>query len=230
MELGLIVDDRKVGTDTEYVLQLTPKGKQLAEILKPVFKKLDFGFKDKDSDIPSWEMNTQPSQFNEAISKFIKANKKHGAFITNVFLEMHAVGLMLNYLYRVERKKLINKNSIYQGFFSAPFVANYCDRNGIEAATEEGAKRRCPFLLNILEALGIIKQETSSIEVLQFVLSKQTIQLKSKESEKEIFERITKIEKNPKSLSDEDVSLLKEAFGKDFLTDKYFIKNFKTVK
>jgi superfamily II DNA or RNA helicase len=230
MELGLIVDDRKVGADTEYVLQLTPKGKQFVEILKPVFKKIDFGFKDKNSDIPSWEMNTQPSQFNEAISKFINTNKKGGAFITNVFLEMHAVGLMLNYLYRVERKKTINKNSIYQGFFSAPFVANYCDRNGIEAATEEGAKRRCPFLLNILEALGIIKQETSSIEVLQFVLSKQTIQLKSKESEIEIFERIAKIEKNPKSLSDEDVSLLKEAFGKDFLTDKYFIKTFKTVK
>jgi len=53
--------------------------------------------------------------------------------------------------------------------------------------------------------------------------------LKSKESDKEIFERIAKIQKNPKSLSDEDVSLLKEAFGKDFLTDKYFIKTFKTV-
>lgn len=171
-----------------------------------------------------------PGWVSSVFSNFIKANKKDGTFITNVFLEMHAVGLMLNYLYRVERKKTITKNSIYQGFFSAPFVANYCDQNGIEAATEAGAEHRCPFLLNILEALGIIKQGRSDIEIQQFVCAKQTMQLRLKEPEKEIFERIIKIEKNTKTLSDEEVSLLKEAFGTDFLTDKYFIKTFKTVK
>ena len=117
------------------------------------------------------------------------------------FLEMHAVGLMLNYLYRVKRKKIITKNSIYQGFFNAPFIASYCDRNGIEAATDIGAEHRCPFLLNILESLGVIKQDRSNIEVLQFVYSKQTMQLKSKETDKKIFkDRIEtffkKIQKN----------------------------------
>lgn len=230
MELGLIVDDRKIGADTEYHLQLTPKGKEVAEALKPLFKKLDLTFKDKDRDIPSWEMNAQPSAFNEALSNFIQQNPKEGKLITKVFLDMHAVGLMLNYLYRVERKTTITKNSIYQNFFQASFVASYCDQNGIEAATEEGAKRRCPFLLNILEATGIIKQETSSIEVLQFVLSTQTIQLQHKESEQQITERINKIENAPDKLSKEEVSLLKETFGKEFLTEKYYLKTFKTVK
>lgn len=230
MELGLIVDDRKIGADIDYQLKLTPKGKQFAEALKPVFKNLDLSFKKKEGNIPSWEMNTQPSDFNKALKTFVNKNTAGGAFITATFLEMHAVGLMLNYLYRVERKKSITKRSIYDGFFKASFVATYCDQNGIETATVSGAEHRCPFLLNILESLGIIEQETSSIELQQFILSKQTIQLHPKETEKEIFDRIALIEKSPAKLSAEDTSLLKEAFGKDFLTKNYFLTNFKIVK
>ena len=61
---------------------------------------------------------------------------------------------MLNYIYRIERKKKISKSSIYSGFFSAPFVKMYCDQSGIDIATEEGAKHRCPFLVNVLEAMA----------------------------------------------------------------------------
>lgn len=229
MELGLIVDDRKIGADTEYYLQLTPKGKEVAEALEPLFKKLDLTFKEKDSDVPSWEMNAQPSVFNKALSNFIQQNPNEGKFITKIFLDMYAISLILNYLYRVERKATITKKSIYQNFFQASFVASYCDQNGIEAATEEGAKRRCPFLLNILEAIGIIRQETNTIEVLQLIISQQTIQLKHKESEQAITERINKIETAPDKFSKEEVLLMKETFGKEFLTEKYYLKTFKTV-
>jgi superfamily II DNA or RNA helicase len=230
MELGLLVDDRKIGTDKEYQLRLTPIGKHLAEILKPIFKKVNLSFKDKNDDVPSWEMNTQPSEFNDVIKKFIQKNLKEGDFIEKIFLEMHAVGLMLNYLYRIERKKIITKNDIYQGFFKAPFIANYCDQNGIESATDTGAEHRSPFLLNILEALGIIKQGRSDIEVLEFVFSKQTMKLKQKESDKEIFERIETIINNPDRLSTEVVSLLKESFGKEFLTEDYYLKRIRIIK
>lgn len=230
MELGLIVDDRKIGADIDYQLKLTPKGKQFAEALKPVLKNLDLSFKKKEGNVPSWEMNTYPSEFNQALKTFINKNTAGGTFIAATLLEMHAVGLMLNYLYRVERKKSITKRSIYDGFFKASFVATYCDQNGIETATVSGAEHRCPFLLNILESLGIIEQETSSIELQQFILSKQTIQLKPKETEKEVFDRIGLIEKSPAKLSAEDTSLLKEAFGKDFLTKNYFLTNFKIIK
>ena len=56
------------------------------------------------------------------------------------------------------------------------------------------------------------------------------MQLKPKESDKEIFERIDTIQKSPNKLSAEEILLLKESFGKDFLTKNYFINNFKTVK
>ena len=84
--------------------------------------------------------------------------------------------------------------------------------------------------MNILEATGIIKQETSSIKVLQFVLSNQTMQLQRKENEQEITERINKIENEPDKLSKEEISLLKETFGKEFLTENYHLKTFNTVK
>ncbi|NJL60212.1 MAG: hypothetical protein HC887_11845 [Desulfobacteraceae bacterium] len=86
-----------------------------------------------------------------------------------------------------------------------------------------------PFLLNILESLKIIKQGRSDIEVLSFIISKATMQLKPKESEKDISERIDNLEKSSDKLSKEDISLLKEAFGKDFLTDKYYLNSFRRV-
>jgi superfamily II DNA or RNA helicase len=228
MELGLLLDDRKIGVDDEYVLQLTPKGKKLAEILQPLFRDIDFSFKEKDAAVPSWEMNEQPKKFNEVFRKFIE-NHPEKSFILNVFLDMHAVGLMLNYLYRIERKSAVTKSEIYQKFFTAPFVANYCDRNGIDVATETGAEHRCPFLLNILESLGIIRQETSSVEILQFVLTKHTMQLTPKETDNEIFARIESIIHSPEEIPDEELSVLRETFGKDFLTNKFFNQNFVTV-
>lgn len=230
MELDFIVDDRKIGNDTEYELKLTPKGKQVSEYLNPLFSRLDFSFKDKDDNIPSWEMVADPAVFNNAISNLISRNDDGGNILKKAFLDMKAVSLMLNYLYRIERKKIIKKNSIYQNFFNAPFVSRYCDQNGIEAATDEGAKRRCPLLLNILESIGIIKQESSTIEILNFLLSKYTMQIKPKETDKEIFERIELIENSREDISSEDISLLKELFGRDFLTTNYFLNEFVTIK
>ena len=113
MELGLIVDDRKVSTDMPYELKLTPKGHEVAVALQPLYKTLDLSFKEKEDDIPSWEMNAQPSVFNVALSEFIQRNPKEGEFISSVFLGMHAVNLMLNYLYRIERKSVVTKNSLF---------------------------------------------------------------------------------------------------------------------
>ncbi|NJL60213.1 MAG: hypothetical protein HC887_11850 [Desulfobacteraceae bacterium] len=83
----MIADDRKIGADKEYKLRLTPKGNQLAGILTPIFEKIDLSFKDKNENVPSWEMNTQAIEFNNAISDFIVENKKEGEFITSVFLK-----------------------------------------------------------------------------------------------------------------------------------------------
>ena len=57
----------------------------------------------------------------------------------------------------------IEKNEIYAGFFSFEPVIGFCNEVGIEPGTEESARHRCPFLLNILESLGRIDQEVSHV-------------------------------------------------------------------
>ena len=150
-----------------------------------------------------------------------------------LFLKTHAVSQMLNYIYRIERKKVISKSSIYSGFFNAPFVKMYCDQSGIDIATEEGAKHRCPFLVNVLEAMGVLQQDRSEVTIQKFLVSKQTMQLQSKESEGDIVNRIKLISdfvnKKIKTLPSEEESLLKETYGKEFMTDKYFINEYEIL-
>ncbi len=67
MELVLIIDDRALGNDTKFILKLTPTGEIFYSTLKPIINKLDLSFKDKNSDVPSWEMNINPQSINEEI-------------------------------------------------------------------------------------------------------------------------------------------------------------------
>ncbi len=166
MELGLIIDDRKITQGLEYNLQLTKKGKQFTNEIKPLLESLDLSFKSKSTSFPSWEMTLHPSVFNEYLKKLIQKNKKKREIITGIFLEMQAVTLMFYYLHGIGRKKKIRKKSIYKGFFKASFVIEYCKKVGIKPPTETGAEHRCPFLLNILESLDIIKQNTREIDVI----------------------------------------------------------------
>lgn len=230
MELGLLIDDRTVATNEKFNLKLTPKGHDFYKILKPAIEKIGLSFKDKEQDIPSWNMNTPVTDFNLAIRNFIIEDKKKEKQIREMFLEMRAVKLMLNYLYRVERQKTISKTNIYGGFFDSPEVSKYCDQNGIEGATEEGAKHRCPFLLNILEAMGVLENGRNSIELKIFLVSPSLLKSEDKEPEelpKARFEAIRKYYTEDRiELEEKEISVLKEMFGKDFLTPKYFLDKF----
>jgi len=233
MEMGLIDDDRKYNKDEEYKLQLTPEGKNLFETFKPILNKIDLSFSNKNSEIPSWDMTLNPQDFNEIIWNFIKNNKSKKEYVQKLFLRTGAVSQMLNYLYRIERKNSISKSSIYSGFFNAPFVKMYCDQNGIEEATEEGARHRCPFLLNVLESIGILTQTRSEITLRKFLICKETLQLNSTENESIVSERLQKLieftqGKNIKLEPDEE-SLLKESFGSTFLTNKFYLKDYEIL-
>jgi len=233
MEMGLITDDRAFGPDEDYELSLTPAGKNLFDLLKPLINRMDLSFNAGSEGIPSWDMKLDPQEFNIQLWNFIKGDKQKRDFVMKILLDMHAVSQMLNYIYRVERKKEISKSAVYSGFFKAPFVQQYCDQNGIEIATEEGAKHRCPFLINILESMGIVSQTRNTIVVNKFLVSKQTLQLQTKESEGDIVNRINKfkiaLEKVAEVFSGEEISLFREAFGKDFLTEKYYLKDFEIL-
>lgn len=230
MEIGLIVDNRDYGLSEKYPLELTPEGKRMYDILSPLIDRNDLSFKEKKSDLPSWEMTLNPSDFNQQIWEYIKSKKTARDYITNLFLNTHAVSQMLNYLYRVERKKTIPKESIYSGFFNAPFVKMYCDQNGIDIATEEGAKHRCPFLLNMLEATGILTQERSKVTIEKFLVCKQIMKILPDDSDGTISNRIANIvqflKKEKGKLDPIEESMLKETFGKSFLTGQFYLDKY----
>jgi superfamily II DNA or RNA helicase len=230
MEMGLITDDRTYGPDEKYVLELAPLGKQFYELIKPLIKEIDLSFSRSEEDIPSWDMKLNPEDFNKLIWNFLKDDMTKRDFVRQLYMNTHAVSQMLNYLYRVERKKVIQKASIYSGFFKAPFVTMYCDQSGIDIATEIGAQHRCPFLINILESAGILTQTRSEVTLQEFLICKETMQLQPKESEGVIAKRIENImnifASKSKILDTEEQSLLKEAFGKSFLTNDFYLRDY----
>ena len=190
---------------------------------------------------------------NETIKNYLNENTTAKKLLRNVFLKMDAVNMLLKYLYSIQRKVTITKAEIYADFFEAPFVKSYLERHGLENPTESVIVRRVPFLFNILESLGIINQGRSNIQVLAFIPAREVIKLNSKENYDEIDNRISRIidfnsellttqteeqsgiASEPKPIynidklqeqyfSADEISLLKETFGKDFLTEKYYLQ------
>lgn len=233
MEMNILDDDRKYGAQEEYTLELTPEGKKLFKILQPLIDRINLSFRRVSDDIPSWDMTLETQQFNRDIWGFIKGDKKKRQYVQRLFLSTHAVSQMLNYLYRIERKRIISKSAIYAGFFSAPFVKLYCDQNGIDGATEEGARHRCPFLLNVLEAIGVLEQTRSEVSVNKFLVCKQTMQMYEKESRGSILGRIERMSEyfagKLKALQPDEESQLKETFGRDFLTKDFHLTEYEII-
>jgi superfamily II DNA or RNA helicase len=226
MELKLIVDYRNEALSENFCLSLTNEGKKLFDALKPFLQKVDFTFKTNGKTSMSWSMNCE-SSINSSLNQYIQSNSNARKVSRNVFLEMDAVSLLLKYLYSLYGKSVHKKAEIYSDFFEAPFVKQYLDRHGLENPTEEVRRRRVPFLLNILEALGIINQSTSEIEVLRFVPAKKVIQLASSEQDDVLEKRIKTIQEFTEtgniSFENNELSMLKEAFGAKFLTKEYYL-------
>ena len=228
MEFGWVVDDRNFAAGEQYELTLTPTGKEMFEKLKPLLSKINLKTKPSSDSVPKWDMIENASKFNEELAKFIK-NSPDAKFIKKQFLKVRAVNQMLNYLYRVEQKTTVSKQAIYKGFFKAPFVSKFCDQNGIDVASDEGAKHRCPFLLNILEGLEILSQSQNEVKLKKFVISRDSFQLEEKEMEKEINARIQKykiyVNDNKIEFERDEISKLKETFGKYMLTESFYLKD-----
>lgn len=169
MELGILPDDRHYSKDETYTLELTLFGKKLYSTLSPTLKKLDLDFPRGDNGIPQSRMSEDELTYNAATRKFIAKKRAVRDTVFKVFLRMHAVQQMLAYLYHVCREPEISRNQIYSDFFKTPFVKQFCDQEGIEIASQEASKRRCPFLLNILDACDVIEAQQKSITVKKLV-------------------------------------------------------------
>jgi hypothetical protein len=140
---------------------------------------------------------------------------------------MPAVQQMLAFLYHVCRTKEIQRNMVYKQFFQAPFVKLFCDQEGIEEATLEASRRRCPFLLNVLDACGIINVSKGNITVHKLVLASWLVRPHEREEQKKSHERLKAVEEayqdTSSRLSNEGLSIVRELSGADFLTPNYYL-------
>lgn len=229
MELGILPDDRTYSHDEEYPLALAPRGRELHAALEPILNALDLEFPRQNEGIPSTEMKEDPTYYNEVVRNLINSSAPAKRVFFSIFLNMNAVKQMMRYIYHICQRQIIDRKTIYSQFFKTPFVQQFCDREGIKEATEEAAKRRCPFLLNILDACGIIESSRSQITVKRLLLTPDLVKSVETEDDAIAKARLASLETawptNADSLAPQDLSILRENFGPKFLTDGYFTNN-----
>jgi superfamily II DNA or RNA helicase len=226
MELGIITDDRHYAAHQEYSIELTPLGRELYAALAPLFKTINVDWPREEDGIPSTRMADE-DRINHAIRDLIRTDAAARNAVHRVFLQMHAVQQMLAFLYHIARSATIERREIYEQFFQAPFVKQYCDQEGIEEATIEASKHRCPFLLNILEACDIIDTDRSAITVRALYLSPALVKPYEREEPEKAVARLTALRAawpdKADALSPEDISILREHFGPTMLTTGYHL-------
>jgi superfamily II DNA or RNA helicase len=228
MELGLIEDDRTIPSSQNYELRLTARGIKLREALKNQLERIELKFPLDNNGLPSSRMIESEESYNRIMLNAINSNQQLRNLIFELFLGMQSVKQMLKYIFHIQRKLVISKTDIYQGFFSAPFVKRFCEQEGIEEATIEASKRRCPFLLNILAACGVIELNRSDIRVCKLLLIPDIVKAGNNELDAKAKQRIQEIIRSwpneENNLQAEELSICKELFGKQFLTNSYFIQ------
>jgi superfamily II DNA or RNA helicase len=226
MELGILEDERDSSPDHPFTPTLTPSGIALRRVLEPALQQIDLQFP-FDGGVPSSRMANDEEFYNNLILRAAGHSPAAKAQIYSVFLGMHAVQQMLAFLYHIVRAKTVDKATVYSQFFQSPFVKRFCEQEGIEEATLEAARRRCPFLLNILEACGVVKLERSHITILKLLLMPSLIQANSREDDAIVRTRLAAVEGawpvDVKKVEAADLSILRELFGAAFLTATYHI-------
>ncbi len=230
MELGILTDDRNYPSGDEYILQLTPLGAELYSSIEPLLEELDLSFPRDSVGVFSTRMRLSDRAYNQAIREFIETNEQARDIVFRVFLAMPAVQQMLTFLYQVCRTKEIQRKMIYEQFFQAPFVKQFCDQEGIVETTLKASMRRCPFLLNVLDACDIIKLSQSRIVVNKLVLAAWSVRPHAKEDEDISHTRLGAVERayrdSSSGLTSTDLSVVREIYGPEFLTENYYLKDF----
>ena len=230
MELKILTDNRNYTSSENYLPELTPLGAELYESIQPLLESLDLSFRPDAHGFFSTRMPLIDRGYNQFLREFIARDENAQDIVFRVLFGMPAVQQMLKFLYHVCRKKVIRRNEIYEQFFQTPFVKQFCDQEGIEKTTIEASRRRCPFLLNILDACDIIKATQSRIFVNKLVLAAWSVRPYPKEDEEKSQARLSAVERayhdSHFELSNEDLSVVREIYGTEFLTEDYHLKDF----
>jgi superfamily II DNA or RNA helicase len=224
MELGFVQDDRSIPGNDDVFPELLPLGHEVRTALLPALEQLDLTWPDEDG-IPSSRMKEDEAAYNAAVRSRIAADPAAGKVVRGAILAMPAVRQMLAFLYHVARKVTVERSFIYENFFQAPFVQRFMEQEGIEEATLEASKRRCPFLLNLLDALGIIESGRNAVTVRQLVVTPDLVRPYAGEDEalsrKRAQAMIAAWPDHAETLSAEDASILRELFGAQLFTPAY---------
>lgn len=227
MELGLLPDDRSYPADENIRITLTALGTRLYEALKALLDELDLRFELDADGFPSTRMKRQGQEYNHAIRDYLKDKHEERQLFMRIFIGMSAVTQMLNYFYRIARSKKVKRSDVYSQFFHTPFVAQFCDQEGIEEATEEAAKKRCPFLINVLEVCDLLSQDNASITVSRLLVSAPTVRVNTAEKMADAQKRALQLWEalnGGRPLPDTEVGILREQLGRTFLTDDYYLR------
>lgn len=226
IELGLITDIRLVEDSASYVPELTESGRELWRLLASYVNTNDLILEaDEDGDY-STTTPQQPHFYNGILYQFQQESEEFRELYQRIFLNMPAVKQMLKFLYHQERTNVVSKARVYENFFQSEPVQNFCDAMGIDPATHEAAKRRCPFLLNVLESCGIVSQGQFDVTVNRLALSPDLLVPEGVDptaAEAVLQIVIDEWGSGISSLDEQDQKNLRNLFGAQFLTDRYYL-------
>ncbi|MGQ0585173.1 MAG: restriction endonuclease PLD domain-containing protein [Reyranella sp.] len=225
IELGLITDIRLVEDSESYTPELTDVGTRLWQLLQPFIDVNDLVLtKDAEGNYSS-EMR-RAAYYNELLRSAQAKSPQLRELYQSVFLNMPAVMQMLKFLYHEARSPVVQKASIYKEFFQSAPVQKFCDLMGIDPATEEGAKHRCPLLLNILDSCTIVTQSSRDVTVVQLALSPELLVAEGQDAQAAdalLPIVISEWGTGASSLSGEQQRNLRSLFGETFLTRQYYL-------
>jgi hypothetical protein len=228
IELGLITDVRIVEDVADYEPKLTEKGQRLRSLIEPYLDERDLVIEaEEDSELSS-RMPKSVSFYIEAIRAAHAESDELRELLFSIVLNMPAVTQLLQLVYHQERAKVVSKARIYETYFDSAPVRAFCDEMGIEPATHEGARHRCPFLINLLDACAIVTQNQSYVTVEKLALSPDLLIREGGDYYEVAQPRFAAIASawpnSPTNLSVGDLAELRELFGDDFLTERYYLK------
>lgn len=228
IEIGLLTDVRLAANPSTFIPELTQEGQRLWDLLSPFINVADIQITANEDGTYSSETPRKAPFFNQLIASALPESAELRQLYTKLFLNMPAAKQMLQYLYFEYRTASIQKADIYDGFFDFQPVLDFCDEMGIEPATEEGARHRCPFLLNVLESCRVLTQTAKAINLQRLALSGDLIATDASTvaADAAIMRTVvTEWNTHAPSLGPAKKASLRELFGTTFLTDAYHIND-----
>jgi len=228
MELGLIKDDR-TEEDPRCYRELTPLGMQwfahLTELeRKPSFPDDFFEF------IGRWRMRHDARYYRDFLHNLENDDPQFFKLIRHTLLKVDAIRHFIRFFVHVKQTNIIENRTLYREYFRTPFVRDFFVIKGLRQASMISAEHRIPILVGLLESIGIMSgyfKPKNTLLKLPIFTELFGVDSESEETKRRRRDLVNsyyiQIGSSPDfsmPLSD-DVKILRDLFGDDFLTSNY---------